>query len=91
MENIKSLNPSDIEHIEILKDASSTAIYGSRGSNGVILISTKSGKKGKTSISLDAYTGINQKYEVNKRKTLMIRKIICFLFLKMISIKQMVH
>ncbi len=63
MDNIKSLNPSDIEHIEILKDASSTAIYGSRGSNGVILISTKSGKKGKTSISLDAYVGINQNYQ----------------------------
>jgi len=45
------LNPSDIESIEILKDASATAIYGSRGANGVILITTKSGKAGKATIS----------------------------------------
>lgn len=44
---LASLNPSDIESIEILKDASSTAIYGSRGANGVVLITTKSGKEGK--------------------------------------------
>ena len=42
------LNPADIESIEILKDASATAIYGSRGSNGVVLITTKKGKEGKT-------------------------------------------
>ena len=41
------LNPSDIENIEVLKDASSTAIYGSRGANGVIMITTKKGKEGK--------------------------------------------
>jgi len=45
--NLNSLNPNDIESIEILKDASATAIYGSRGANGVILITTKSGRKGK--------------------------------------------
>ena len=44
------LNPNDIESIEVLKDADATAIYGSRGANGVILISTKKGKKGKTSV-----------------------------------------
>jgi len=44
---LNSLNPNDIESMEILKDASATAIYGSRGANGVILITTKSGKKGK--------------------------------------------
>ena len=46
--NLNSLNPNDIESMEILKDASATAIYGSRGANGVILITTKSGRKGKT-------------------------------------------
>jgi TonB-dependent starch-binding outer membrane protein SusC len=45
--NLNSINPNDIESIEILKDASATAIYGSRGANGVILITTKTGKKGK--------------------------------------------
>jgi TonB-dependent SusC/RagA subfamily outer membrane receptor len=45
--NLNSLNPNDIESMEILKDASATAIYGSRGANGVILITTKSGRKGK--------------------------------------------
>ncbi len=49
--NINSLNPFDIESIEILKDASATSIYGSRGANGVILITTKSGKKGKPTIN----------------------------------------
>ncbi len=48
--NLNSLNPNDIESIEILKDASATAIYGSMGANGVILITTKSGKKGKPTI-----------------------------------------
>ncbi|NOQ25167.1 MAG: SusC/RagA family TonB-linked outer membrane protein [Bacteroidales bacterium] len=56
------LNPSDIKSIEILKDASATAIYGSRGANGVILISTKSGGKGKTEITFDAYTGLQEKW-----------------------------
>ena len=52
------LNPNDIESITVLKDASSTAIYGSRGSNGVILITTKSGKEGKTTVSFNASIGI---------------------------------
>ena len=47
---LTSLNPADIESIEVLKDASATAIYGSRGANGVILITTKRGKSGKTSV-----------------------------------------
>ena len=51
---IETLNPRDIESIDILKDASATAIYGSRGANGVILVTTKQGKAGKTSID---YTG----------------------------------
>ncbi len=52
---LTNININDIESIEILKDASSTAIYGSRGSNGIILISTKSGKKGKTQVSYNTY------------------------------------
>ena len=54
-----SYNPDDIEHIEILKDASSTAIYGSRGANGVILITTKSGQKGPLKMTANIFTGIN--------------------------------
>lgn len=57
---INDINPSDIESIEILKDASATAIYGSRGANGVILITTKRGKAGKTTISYDGYEGIQK-------------------------------
>ncbi len=48
-----ALNPSDIEQIDVLKDADATAIYGSRGANGVILITTKKGKAGKTAVSFD--------------------------------------
>lgn len=55
--SIETLNPNDIESLDILKDASATAIYGSRGSNGVIIINTKKGKAGKTNISVDAYSG----------------------------------
>ncbi len=52
-----SINPNDIESIQILKDASSAAIYGARGTNGVVLITTKSGKKGKTRVSLNSSYG----------------------------------
>ena len=52
---IENINPSDIESIDILKDASATAIYGSRGANGVILVTTKQGKAGKTTITYDGY------------------------------------
>jgi TonB-linked SusC/RagA family outer membrane protein len=57
---LNSINPNDIESIDVLKDASSTAIYGSRGSNGVVMVTTKRGKAGKTRIELDAYTGFQQ-------------------------------
>ena len=57
---LASLNPSDIESIEILKDASSTAIYGARGANGVVLISTKRGSVSESKITFDAYYGIQQ-------------------------------
>ena len=52
------VNPSDIERIEILKDASATAIYGSAGANGVVMITTKHGSKGKTNITLTADLGL---------------------------------
>lgn len=55
---MSSINPADIESIEILKDASATAIYGSRGANGVILITTKGGKDEKTKVSYSGYVGI---------------------------------
>lgn len=57
MNTLSGLNPSDIESIEVLKDASSSAIYGSRGSNGVVLVSTKKGKSGKPKITLNASYG----------------------------------
>ena len=55
-----SLNPNDIESVQILKDASAAAIYGARGTNGVILITTKRGKKGQASISLNVSSGISR-------------------------------
>ena len=57
---LATLNPNDIESIEVLKDASATAIYGSRGANGVILITTKTGIRGKTNVTIDAYYGVQQ-------------------------------
>src|SRR5438552_13439706 len=51
--SIDNINPSDIESIDILKDASATAIYGSRGANGVVIITTKSGKNGKVALGLN--------------------------------------
>src|SRR5690606_35154122 len=52
------LNPNDIESIEVLKDADATSIYGSRGANGVVFITTKKGKAGKTKFNVTSYTGI---------------------------------
>lgn len=57
--NIQDINPNDIESMEVLKDASSTAIYGSRGANGVIIITTKKGVSGKASVSFNGFTGIS--------------------------------
>jgi len=60
--DIKFLAPSDIASMEILKDASATAIYGSRGANGVILITTKTGGEGKVNVSFDAYWGFQNRW-----------------------------
>lgn len=57
---LSTINPSDIESIQVLKDASATAIYGSRGANGVVIITTKRGKMGKPTISFEHSTGIQQ-------------------------------
>lgn len=58
--NINFINPAEIEDITILKDASSASIYGSRAANGVILITTKKGRTGKTEFTLDTYQGIQE-------------------------------
>jgi len=55
VESINDIPASDIESIDVLKDASSTAIYGSRGANGVVIVTTKSGKAGKVSVSYNAF------------------------------------
>lgn len=72
------INPSDIENIEILKDADATAIYGSRASNGVILITTKRGSPGKTNFDLNVYQGISKittRYDVlNTQQYVEMRK-----------------
>jgi len=57
---LNTINPSDIDNIQVLKDASATAIYGSRGANGVILITTKSGKSGTSRIDFNVSTGVQQ-------------------------------
>jgi len=73
-----SINPLDIESVTILKDAEATAIYGSRGANGVVLITTKKGKAGKTKMDVNAYSGASVSTRVpefmNTQQYLTIRK-----------------
>jgi len=57
-DNINNINSSDILTLSVLKDAASLAIYGNRGANGVIIVTTKKGKTGKLKVSLDSYTGV---------------------------------
>ena len=59
-DGISNLNPNDVESIDVLKDASSTAIYGTRGSNGVIIVTTKRGTKNSSQIRYDTYFSVNQ-------------------------------
>lgn len=61
--DINFLNPGDIESMEVLKDASASAIYGTRGSNGVILITTKKGSAGATHVSFTANVGFQDPEE----------------------------
>lgn len=63
---IDNINPSDIESIDILKDASATAIYGSRGANGVVLVTTKKGKKGRISFNYAGSATIEKMYDVTE-------------------------
>jgi len=69
--DMASINPNDIESMTVLKDAASTALYGARGANGIIMITTKKGTSGKATISFDARYGINSRgitnYEVFTR------------------------
>lgn len=55
---LESINPNDVQSVEILKDASATAIYGARGANGVILVTTKKGEAGKVSVDYDGYVSV---------------------------------
>lgn len=56
--DLSSISPGDVESMQVLKDASATAIYGARGANGVIIVTTKRGSEGKPKLSIDAYSGI---------------------------------
>ena len=62
--NINDINPGDIQTIDVLKDASSTAVYGARGANGVIIVTTKKGATGKPSVSYNGYYGIKTKAHI---------------------------
>ena len=65
---LSTINPDDIENISVLKDAASTAIYGSRGSNGVILITTKRAKKSESSVTVNTSTGVQSVLSQSKLK-----------------------
>ncbi len=67
---MSTINPNDIKNISILKDASATAIYGSRGANGVIIITTKGGSSGKSKINFSAQTGVSDQAYNNLRQGL---------------------
>lgn len=60
---LRDVNPQDIESIEVLKDASATAIYGSRGANGVVLVTTSRGYEGQMSVNYNGYVGVSSKYK----------------------------
>lgn len=64
--SLATVNPNDIESVEVLKDAASAAIYGSRGANGVILVTTKKGKDGKPTFSYNAYASVSNKYKKDR-------------------------
>ena len=78
---MNDINPNDIESMEILKDASATAIYGTNGANGVILITTKRGTSGKPTIRYNGYFGVedfsHKLISVMVRKSLNVIEIMC--------------
>ena len=61
---LEGISPEDIQSIQVLKDASSTAIYGARGANGVVMVQTKSGKAGVTQVTFDASVGVSNAYNI---------------------------
>lgn len=61
---LEGINPEDIQSIQVLKDASSTAIYGARGANGVVMVQTKTGKAGATQVTFDATFGVSNAYNL---------------------------
>ena len=61
---LEGISPEDIQSIQVLKDASSTAIYGARGANGVVMVQTKSGSAGATQVTFDASFGISNAYHI---------------------------
>src|SRR5690606_5621196 len=61
---LASINPNDIESIDILKDTSATAIYGSRAANGVVIVTTKRGKKGEAKFNYDSFVAFQEVYKV---------------------------
>ena len=64
---LEGISPEDIQSLQVLKDASSTAIYGSRGANGVVLVQTKSGKAGQTQVVFDASVGVSNAYHIPEK------------------------
>ncbi|MDR0865588.1 MAG: TonB-dependent receptor [Candidatus Symbiothrix sp.] len=62
--DINNLNPSDIESVDVLKDAASAAIYGARGANGIIMVTTRQGKAGKTQVTYDGFYGVQNVYKM---------------------------
>ncbi|WP_201986044.1 SusC/RagA family TonB-linked outer membrane protein [Hymenobacter rubidus] len=60
VDNLRGINPTDVANIEVLKDAASAAIYGSRGSNGVVLVTTKRGRKGAAKLQFSGFTGVQK-------------------------------
>jgi TonB-dependent starch-binding outer membrane protein SusC len=60
VDNLRGINPNDVQSLDVLKDASAAAIYGSRGSNGVVLITTKKGKKGKPKLTFNSYYALQK-------------------------------
>lgn len=66
---LRDINPADIQTMDILKDASSTAIYGSRGANGVVIVSTKKGVSGKPRVTIDTYSGLKVPFHLPQLQT----------------------
>ncbi len=60
VDNLRGINPADVQSLDVLKDAAAAAIYGSRGGNGIVLVTTKKGKKGKPRLTFNTYVGVQR-------------------------------